>query len=478
MLSRRALLLRAVTAAGAIGVALTGCGSASSPAPAPGTTAAPAATTAAGAPAGQPTTAPAASAATAAPAAKGSSAAVHVAWFLDSGNLTYNQTYTAIGDAFTKSQQGIVVDTQIVTGDTNAQLLTQIAGGTPPDLFRYLQENIPIPALVDKKLGYALDALISRDKYDYSDFLPQAWNLNVWNGKTYGVPRDYGNQQIYYNVEMFKSAGLQPIPTDWNDTTWTFDAFVEAARKLQKTEGSRTTVWGYYVNRAWRPWATFVYSNGGAVVHKDAQGVATDIALTEDAAVGALQYIQDLMLKHKVAPRPDVESQDQLQLFSTGKVGMVLDNPSGAGNYRKNVKFEWNVGCVPVGQGGKRGSGGGGTAWAIAAPAKHPEQAWEFLKFLESPEQQRVAARAGVTTPSRKSVVHSEDFLQPGLPPAGAISFANAQEFVVRDPVHTNWPQIQKEVVNKNMDTLFDGSKDAKTVAAAIKAAADPMFKS
>lgn len=49
---------------------------------------------------------------------------------------------------------------------------------------------------------------------------------------------------------------------------------------------------------------------------------------------------------------------------------------------------------------------------------------------------------------------------------------------MVRDPVHTNWPQIQKEVVTKNMDTLFDGSKDAKTVAAAIKAAADPMFKS
>jgi len=491
VITRRRFLYSIATAtAGFAAASLAACGGTTAPAaatsPAVASTPAVAAATkpaVASAVPAAPTTAAtsaasAASGATAAPASKPAGNAVHVNFMFDSANLTFGNTYAGIADAFNKSQSAVFVDTQQVTADYNTQLLTQIAGGTPPDMFRYLQENIPIPALVAKKLGYAIDSFIARDKYDFTDFIPQAWALNVWQGKTYGVPRDYGNQQIYYNVEMFKAAGLQPIPADWTDTTWTFDAYLDAAKKLLKTENGKTTVWGCIVNRGWRPFASFVYSNGGAVVNVNADGLATNVALNSPAGTSGLQFLQDLIFKHKVAPRPEVESQEgPLQLFSSGKVGMILDNPSGAGNYRKSLKFTWDVGAIPVGQGGKRGSGGGGTAWAIAGPAKKPEQAWEFLKFLESPEQQKAAARAGVTTPSRKSVAHSDDFLQPSLAPQHSISFANAQEYVVRDPVHENWPQIQKEVVNKNMDSLWDGSKDAMAVATAIKAGADPLFK-
>src|SRR6185437_2470066 len=125
------------------------------------------------------------------------------------------------------------------------------------------------------------------------------------------------------NVDMFTAAGLPMLPADWADTTWTFDAYLAAAQKLTKQDGGKTTVWGCLVNRGWRPWATYVYSNGGAVVDKDANGLATDIALTSDAAVGGMQFLQDLIYKDKVAPKPDVESQEgPLQLFASNKVGM------------------------------------------------------------------------------------------------------------------------------------------------------------
>ncbi|HLH73029.1 MAG TPA: extracellular solute-binding protein, partial [Chloroflexota bacterium] len=96
-------------------------------------------------------------------------------------------------------------------GQMNNQLLVQTAGGTPPDVFTFFQENIPIDAAVDKNLLLQIDDLIKRDSYDLSDFLPQAVELNRWEGKLYALPRDYGNQQVYYNVDMFKKKGV-PLP--------------------------------------------------------------------------------------------------------------------------------------------------------------------------------------------------------------------------------------------------------------------------
>ena len=55
----------------------------------------------------------------------------------------------------------------------------------------------------------------------------------------YALPRDYGNQQIYYNVDLFKKKGV-PLPaTDWTDTTWTFDKYLEAAKALTEESGGQ-----------------------------------------------------------------------------------------------------------------------------------------------------------------------------------------------------------------------------------------------
>ncbi len=86
-------------------------------------------------------------------------------------------------------------------------------------------------------------------------------------------------------------------------------------------------------------------------------------------------------------------------------------------------------------------------------------------------------ATYGATTPSRVSVVLSEAFLNPNLPPAHAAAFAQAQEYVVRDPVHVNWPEITQRVYNPTMDLLWSGSEDAATVGARIKEESDALVR-
>ncbi|HLH72777.1 MAG TPA: extracellular solute-binding protein, partial [Chloroflexota bacterium] len=228
---------------------------------------------------------------------------------------------------------------------------------------------------------------------------------------------------------------------------------------------------------AWRPWASFVYSNGGKVVNADANGVATSIALTDDAAVGGLQFLQDQIYKYKVAPEPSASSDlGPVDFFGTNKVGMLIGNPTQVESFRKITAFTWDVAPLPVGQGGKRGSGGGGTAWSIAKATKNPDAAWAFLQFITTAKAQLQEVAIGATTPSRKSVVNSKEFLSPEKPPRNAQSFAQAQGYVIRDPVNVNWLNIQSKVITPNIQLLFGGKADAKTVAKTIKDQADPMW--
>lgn len=405
-------------------------------------------------------------------------APVTLTFVCDIINEGHIQVRNKWAEEFAAQNPGIVVQHQPTpNADYNTKIQTLFAAGTPPDIYRYLQEITPIITVAQKGLHLPLNEFIAADNLDLSDFRPEAVRLYEWDGILYALPRDYGNQNLFYNVDLFEEAGVEPPPVDWEDKDFTFEVFLDMLQRLVKREGGRTTQWGFLVNRGQRPWASFVYSNGGALVYKDEKGVATASAMTDERTVEALQFLQDLMYKHEVAPRPDLESElGGIELFATGRVAVMLTNPSAVNQFRTIEAFRWDVGTIPLGRADRRGTGGGGTGWASAAGTKHPNEAWLFLKYITTEQAQLDEVAVGATTPSRISVVYSEAFLDPTKPPKNSIAFAQAQEFVVRDPVHVNWPEIFQRIYAPNMDLLWSGAEDAATVGAKIKQEADPLF--
>ncbi len=247
--------------------------------------------------------------------------------------------------------------------------------------------------------------------------------------------------------------------------------------KLTKRNGDRTEQWGFLINRGQRPWASWLYNNGGALVHRDQSGLATDCALTDPASVEALQFLQDLMYTHQVSPTPDLESEmGGFELFASGRVAMMMNNPSSVNQYRTIEAFQWDVATLPIGKAERRGTGGGGTGWAVAAATKAPDMAWAFLQHIASAEAELAEVAVGATTPARISVVTSTAFQNPDLPPKNSAAFAQAQEYVVRDPVHTAWPEITQRIYTPKMDLLWSNTNDAATVAQMIKDEADALF--
>ena len=69
-----------------------------------------------------------------------------------------------------------------------------------------------------------------------------------------------------------------------------------------------------------------------------------------------------------------------------------------------------------------------------------------------------------------------DKFLDPTKPPKNAKGFAQAQEYVVRDPVHVRWPEVSQRIVTPAMDQLWSNAKPAAEVVKAIKTEGDALF--
>ena len=81
-------------------------------------------------------------------------------------------------------------------------------------------------------------------------FRPDAVGLHKWDGKTYALHSDCGNQNIFYNVDLFNEAGVELPPVNWEDKSFTFEVFLDMLQRLVKREGDRVTQWGFLVNHA------------------------------------------------------------------------------------------------------------------------------------------------------------------------------------------------------------------------------------
>ena len=352
--------------------------------------------------------------------------------------------------------------------DYFTKIQTLFAAGTPPISIAICRRSRPSSPCTQKACMCSWTTTSSATAYDISDFRPDAIELYRWDGKTYALPRDYGNQNLYYNVDLFEEAGVEPPPADWEDTEFTFDVFLDMAQQLTKTEGDRTTQWGFLVNRGQRPWASWVYSNGGALVHMD------DTAWRPNRP----WPIRSDRRGAAVPPGSDVHARGCASAGSgigAGRRRSLLHRPCGRHAHQP-------VGGQPVPrhrslhvgrrhdshrQGGP--SRHGRRRHRLGHPARHckhpqtrrgtssstspaPRRSW--TRSRSAPRR----PRASPWSPRRRSS-------SPNLPPANAKAFAQAQEYVVRDPVHVNWPEITQRIYNPTMDLLWSGTEDAATVA-------------
>lgn len=308
-----------------------------------------------------------------------------------------------IVEEFNKTHPNIHVTVDSTpAGEHYQKLALTTESGTPPDIF---MTYFTIGAATN---GLALDLtpLIEKEGEEFfKSYVEAGWLFNEYAGKYYGAPYRVAPVSVILNKRMFEKAGV-PLPK--ND--WTWDDFVEIAEKLTNPEKDE---YGYCLTGSaeslgtdaqFYPW---LYTNNGKMITPE--GLA---GFNSPAGAEALQFMVDLANKYKVVP-PGITSTSNnncTDLLAADKVAMWIDGSLWLGFIRA-ARPEVDITVAPMPYHKAKVTSDGGTGFGISAKTKHPEEAWEFLKYMMSDEVMKKWALAASFTPANVNVLKDPEFL-------------------------------------------------------------------
>jgi multiple sugar transport system substrate-binding protein len=274
------------------------------------------------------------------------------------------------------------------------KLHAMLASGDPPDVIRLNDDYVP--AYADRGLLMPLDSLIERYGIDAEGFIPAFWEWPVMDGKHMAWVKGLTAEVLWVNVNAFEDAGV-PLPPVSVSDGWTWDDFLETAKKLTRREGNRVNRWGCsLVQHLPSQDITWVVNNGGLVYSED----GTRFLLGEQAGTEALQWIADLTFVHSVQPpRYMFDQFSANDLFAAGSIAMCLGDSRQIPPLRRAVPEDIKWAARPLPSRVNARTGGALDTHAIPRDAKHPEEAFEWLAFLTSEEAYQIMGEVGFWLP-------------------------------------------------------------------------------
>lgn len=340
------------------------------------------------------------------------------------------------------------------------KLQLMLASRTAPDVMRVDHYNFP--ALVRKDYFYPLDDFIAAEPKGFlDDFTPTALEECRHNGKLFALNVLFGSIQLYYNKTLFLKAGL-PDPYDtFKAGKWDWDAFVAAANALTVREGERKrTVQFGSTFPTFPQYASVIWNRGGDLMDK----AQTHFTLADDPkALEGMKDMADLRWEHHCAPTP-ADAALSAFTFESGKIAMHWGWAGETPRFRKNIKdkFEWDITSVPSGPAGDT-TVVKGNQLVVYRESRHPELAWEFVKFMTGPEAElMLGAKLRRCVPTRLSVQKNPAYLAADKPPFHTDIFLDAVRRGRTLPIDARYQEWVQEY-NSATDALFNvGSIDVK----------------
>lgn len=216
-------------------------------------------------------------------------------------------------------------------------------------------------------------------------------NLYKIENRYYGVPlsADLG-MMLYYNVDHFNEAGLDP-----SKPPQTMTEMAEYAKKLVKTEGGDVKRSGFALRYSGAPigisdkFLPFLHAFGGRAYSEDGKTATGFVNSAE--SVAALQYVTDMTQKDKTASLALGLPEEQ---FGRGQAAMIFRESWLVGWLRDNApNIKYEVAPLPS----EKQYPGVSLffSWAVMVNKFSPNKdlAWEFLKHLSKPETDLALAK-------------------------------------------------------------------------------------
>jgi multiple sugar transport system substrate-binding protein len=278
--------------------------------------------------------------------------------------------------------------------------IADLQAGTAPDIFQGCCSFLPIWA----QKGYLLDlrpyVQSDLDRATIEDWDPVQYNsFFTRDGQQYALPKYHGALALYYNKDIFDQAGV-----DYPSDSWNHDDYLTAMKRLTRDRNpeGKPGLWGSMIDIAWERLQVYVNAWGGHFVDPNNP---TKSRMADHPALEALEWIRARMWDDIVmATELDVQNKGTQAAFITGQLAMVEDGSWALKNILANASFRVGLAAFPTGP-ARRATLATTDGFGIYAGTKHPEAAWELLKFLVGKEYGRAMAKAQFLQPARASLV-------------------------------------------------------------------------
>ncbi|HEX2517032.1 MAG TPA: sugar ABC transporter substrate-binding protein [Chloroflexota bacterium] len=332
-------------------------------------------------------------------------------------------------------------------GEMRTKLLVLAAGGSIGDL-AWNGTFVGSHELLAKGTFQPVERFIKADKFDTRPYLAASLDAQRHQGQLHGLPfiGHYGCNAIYYNEDLLTRSGV-PLPPA--DASWTVDDLVDRARRIVGTGNAAGFVPATGIQECGTAWLrTF----GGELLSADGKRGMID----SPESIAALQWLHDAVHKLQLAPTYANARRE----FEDSKLAMMQATLGQVAEFRlpasKTKEFRWGVTVIPKGPGGKRGTMGTGTGYALTRLSKAPEASWEWTKFITNKESGIEQVYGGGGSPGARTDVWNDPRLLALNPIFGTMVRVFGQPGPFHAPHNTRTDEINK-AVDAALQPLWDG---------------------
>ena len=339
---------------------------------------------------------------------------------------------SALVERFEKANPGITIEAENIPWNSYYDnLYTAIIGGNAPDAA--MVKLFAQPRLLEME---ALEPIGDRiDGWDgKADLLDKILEINEGpDGKQYYLPVQYVVLYLYYRADLLQAAGLQPPKT--------CEDFLVVAKAMTKDTDAdgQPDIYGFGFRGGkggYDHWGPFVLSTG---VRLDGG------KLTSPEVVRANKWLVDLFREHHVFPpsAPNDGFQEIIAAFQQGRTAMTIHHIGSSNAMVKALGDKVSAVPVPECNGG-RWTSYGDESLAVLSAAEDKDDAWKWISFLATGDNNAEFNKATGQLPISKSAsetwnLHEKRFVQATVQ---SLPFAHTlpADPATADFVNTVWP--------------------------------------
>ena len=279
------------------------------------------------------------------------------------------------------------------------KLLMTFLAGNPPDVITLDAASAAV--FLNNGLLADLMPFIRQDRnFCLEHYASNALDVGLRKDRLYAVPLDFTPMVVVFNKRLFADARI-PCPRPG----WTRDEFLETARALTVSAAGRSPRYGFTFDTSMAMWLPWVWAAGCDVLSPDGRRAVG--YLDSPATLETLQFLVDLVRKHRVAPSLSQGVSSGVDWFRDGRAAMTVTGHWSLIDYKAD-RMDIGVASIP-GTGAARAAILYEAGLGIARASRQPQIAWDYIAYMTGEAVQRRRSETGLAISAHTGVAQSRE---------------------------------------------------------------------